>query len=78
MAAASAESTSTPAGWRIVAVVSTMNHDTACARMAPDTLSTRCEGMSSVSRFFSTTLELTRKIMYGEMVVPIVATSSEM
>ena len=37
-----------------VAVVSTMNHDTACASTAPATLSTRWEVRSSAFRFFST------------------------
>ena len=58
-------------------MVSMINQVIISARTAPATLSARCAGMSLVSRFFSTTFDATRNIMYGLMVVPIFATKSE-
>ena len=66
-----------PAGNRTVPVVRMMNHVTISAAIAPDMLSTRWPGMSLASRFFSTTLLETMKIMYGEIVVPMFATRSD-
>ena len=54
-----------------------MNQVVISAAITPEMLSARWPGMSEPLRFFSTTFELTMKSMYGEMVVPTFATSSD-
>ena len=62
LAASAAVSILVPSG-RTLAVVSTMNQAMVCETMAPEILSARWPGMSSASRFFSTMLLETIKIM---------------
>ena len=62
-AASAASFTAMPAGKSTAPVVMMMNQVMISATMAPETLSARCPGMSLASRFFSTTLLATMKIM---------------